>query len=176
MVGADVRIVDEDGNDLSIGEVGELWVRSPNNVRGYWNKPEETAKAFINGWFRSGDAARIDEDGFVYVVDRIKDMVLRGGENVYCAEVEAVLFEHDSVEDVAVIGIPHASLGEEVAAVIVPKAGYGESDTASVQEFAARRLATFKVPVKLFWQTDPLPRNATGKVLKKELRDTYSNM
>jgi long-chain acyl-CoA synthetase len=176
MVGADVRIVDEDGNDLSIGEVGELWVRSPNNVRGYWNKPEETAKAFINGWFRSGDAARIDEDGFVYVVDRIKDMVLRGGENVYCAEVEAVLFEHDSVEDVAVIGIPHVSLGEEVAAVIVPKAGYGESDTASVQEFAARRLATFKVPVKLFWQTDPLPRNATGKVLKKELRDTYSNM
>lgn len=175
MVGADVRIVDEDGKDVPTGEVGELWVRSPNNVRGYWNKPEETAKAFIDGWFRSGDAARIDEDGFVFVVDRIKDMVLRGGENVYCAEVEAVLFEHDAVEDVAVIGIPHPALGEEVAAVIVPKSGYGVSDTDSVREYAMKKLSAFKVPTHVFWQSDPLPRNATGKVLKKELRDTYSS-
>jgi long-chain acyl-CoA synthetase len=175
MVGTDVRIVDEDANDLPLGQVGELWVRSPNNVRGYWNKPEETAKAFVDGWFRTGDAARQDEEGFVYVVDRIKDMVLRGGENVYCAEVEAVLFEHSAVEDVAVIGVPHAALGEEVAAVIVPAAGHGQADTQAVQEYAASKLASFKVPVKLFWQTDPLPRNATGKVLKKELRDTYSS-
>lgn len=175
MVGADVRIVGEDGDDLPMGEVGELWVRSPNNVRGYWNKPEETAKAFVDGWFRSGDAARVDADGFVYVVDRIKDMVLRGGENVYCAEVEAVLFEHESVEDVAVIGIPHSSLGEEVAAVVVPKPGHSEKDTESIREYAAKKLAGFKVPVKVFWQTDPLPRNATGKVLKKELRDTYAS-
>lgn len=174
MVGADVRIVDEDGNDLPVGEVGELWVRSPNNARGYWNKPEETAKAFVDGWFRSGDAARVDEDGFVFVVDRIKDMVLRGGENVYCAEVEAVLFEHDAVEDVAVIGIPHPALGEEVAAVIVPKSGHGTRDTESVREYAAKKLSAFKVPTHVFWQSDPLPRNATGKVLKKELRDTYS--
>lgn len=173
MVGADVRIVSDDGQDVALGEVGELWVRSPNNVRGYWNKPEETAKAFVDGWFRSGDAARIDDDGFVFVVDRIKDMVLRGGENVYCAEVEAVLFEHDAVEDVAVIGIPHRSLGEEVAAVIVPKPGHGESDTESVREYATQKLAAFKVPVHVFWQSEPLPRNATGKVLKKELRDTY---
>jgi long-chain acyl-CoA synthetase len=175
MVGADVRIVGEDGKDVAVGEVGELWVRSPNNVRGYWNKPEETAKAFIDGWFRSGDAARVDEDGFVFVVDRIKDMVLRGGENVYCAEVEAVLFEHDAVGDVAVIGIPHQSLGEEVAAVIVPNEGHGDQDTDSVRQYAAQKLASFKVPVKVFWQKDPLPRNATGKVLKKELRETYAN-
>jgi len=175
MVGTDVRIVDEDARDVALGEVGELWVRSPNNVRGYWNKPDETAKAFINGWFRTGDAARQDEEGFVYVVDRIKDMVLRGGENVYCAEVEAVLFEHDSVEDVAVIGVPHASLGEEVAAVIVPASGHGPTDTDAVKAFAASRLAGFKVPVKIFWQSEPLPRNATGKVLKKELRDTYGS-
>lgn len=175
MVGADVRIVGEDGKDVPLGDVGELWVRSPNNVRGYWNKPEETAKAFVDGWFRSGDAARIDEDGFVFVVDRIKDMVLRGGENVYCAEVEAVLFEHDAVEDVAVIGVPHASLGEEVAAVIVPKGGHGQQDTDSVREYATKKLAAFKVPTYIFWQNEPLPRNATGKVLKKELRDTYVN-
>ena len=173
MIGTDVRIVDEDGNDVPDGTVGEMWVRGPNNVRGYWNKPEETEKAFVNGWFRTGDAARRDSDGFLYVVDRIKDMVLRGGENVYCAEVEAVLFEHDSVADVAVIGIPHTSLGEEVAAVIVPQDGFGESDTESLREYAQAKLAAFKVPVMYFWQKEPLPRNATGKVLKKELRDTY---
>jgi len=110
----------------------------------------------------------------VFVVDRIKDMVLRGGENVYCAEVEAVLFEHDAVEDVAVIGIPHPALGEEVAAVIDPKAGHGTRDTESVREYAAKKLSAFKVPTHVFWQSDPLPRNATGKVPKKEVRDTYS--
>lgn len=175
VVGADIRIVDEDGRDVAEGEVGELWVRSPNNVRGYWNKPEETAKAFVDGWFKSGDAARRDQDGFIYVVDRIKDVVLRGGENVYCAEVEAVLFEHEAVGDVAVIGIPHDTLGEEVAAVIVPKTSHGEADTESVRSYAASKLAGFKVPVKYFWQNEPLPRNATGKVLKKDLRETYKS-
>ncbi len=173
MLGADIRIVNEEGNDIPDGEVGELWVRSPNNVRGYWNKPEETSQAFDDGWFKSGDAARRDNDGFIYVVDRIKDVVLRGGENVYCAEVEAVLFEHDSVGDVAVIGIPHDSLGEEVAAVIVPRSNANDHNSESLRQFALSKLAGFKVPAKIFWQNDPLPRNATGKVLKKELRDTY---
>lgn len=175
VIGADIRIVDEDGHDVPDGQVGELWVRSPNNVRGYWNKPEETAKAFVDGWFKSGDAARRDPDGYIYVVDRIKDVVLRGGENVYCAEVEAVLFEHEAVGDVAVIGIPHESLGEEVAAVIVPKSGSGVKDTEDVRAYATAKLAGFKVPVKYFWQEEPLPRNATGKVLKKDLRDAYRN-
>jgi long-chain acyl-CoA synthetase len=166
---ADVRIVDENGNDVPLGGVGELWVYGPNNVRGYWNKPEETAKAFTDGWFHTGDAARQDEDGFLYVVDRIKDMVIRGGENVYCAEVEAALFEHPAVGDVAIVGVPHPSLGEEVAAVIVTRDGH-EVDGEALSSFLADRLAKFKIPS--IWNfRESLPRNATGKVLKRDLRD-----
>ena len=172
-VGTDIRVVNEEGTDLPVGSIGEVWIYGPNNVQGYWNKPEETAKAFTNGWFHSGDAGFVDEDGFVYIVDRIKDMVLRGGENVYCVEVETVLFEHDAVKDCAVIGLPHEKLGEEVAAVIVPADGRGAQDVASLLEFLRSRLAGFKVPSKVFWQVDELPRNATGKVLKKDLRDRY---
>ena len=174
-VGTDIRIVNEDGDDLPSGSIGEVWIYGPNNVQGYWNKPEETAKAFTNGWFHSGDAGFVDEDGFVYIVDRIKDMVLRGGENVYCVEVETVLFEHDAVKDCAVIGLPHDKLGEEVAAVIVPAEGRGVHDVEALVQFLGSRLASFKVPSKVFWQTDELPRNATGKVLKKDLRDRYSS-
>ena len=174
-VGTDIRIVNEDGDDLPSGSIGEVWIYGPNNVQGYWNKPEETAKAFTNGWFHSGDAGFVDEDGFVYIVDRIKDMVLRGGENVYCVEVETVLFEHDAVKDCAVIGLPHDKLGEEVAAVIVPAEGRGVHDVEALVQFLSSRLASFKVPSKVFWQTDELPRNATGKVLKKDLRDRYSS-
>jgi acyl-CoA synthetase (AMP-forming)/AMP-acid ligase II len=172
-VGTDVRIVSEEGKDVPVGGVGEVWVYGPNNVRGYWNKPVETEKAFTNGWFHTGDAGYIDEDGYVYVVDRIKDMVLRGGENVYCVEVETVLFEHPSVGDCAVIGLPHDKLGEEVAAVLVPADG-ADTDSDAVLSLVKSRLAAFKVPSKVFWQSEPLPRNATGKVLKKDLRDTYS--
>ena len=170
---ADIKIVDEDGNEVALGGVGELWVRGPNNVRGYWNKPTETAESFTNGWFHTGDAARVDEDGFVYVVDRIKDMVLRGGENVYCAEVEAAIFEHPSVADVAVIGLPHDRLGEEVAAVVTLKPGTALSDL-DLESFLAMRLAAFKVPSAVFVRDAELPRNATGKVLKKDLRAEYS--
>jgi long-chain acyl-CoA synthetase len=172
-VGTDIRVVNEDGVDLPAGSIGEVWIYGPNNVQGYWNKPEETAKAFTDGWFHSGDAGFVDEDGFVYIVDRIKDMVLRGGENVYCVEVETVLFEHDAVKDCAVIGLPHEKLGEEVAAVIVPADGRGAQDAEALVEFLRSRLAGFKVPSKVFWQADELPRNATGKVLKKDLRDRY---
>jgi long-chain acyl-CoA synthetase len=116
----------------------------------------------------------VDSEGFVYVVDRIKDMVLRGGENVYCVEVETVLFEHDAVRDCAVIGLPHAKLGEEVAAVLVPADGHGPADEDDILQLLGSRLAAFKVPSRLFWHSGELPRNATGKVLKKDLRETYS--
>ena len=174
MIGTDLRIVDEDGNDLPLGSSGEVWIQSPMNVRGYWNKPEATEKSFTDGWFHSGDAGYIDEDGFLFVVDRIKDMVIRGGENVYCAEVEAAVFEHESVADCAVFGVPHPTLMEEVAVVIVPKDGHGESDTSSLVAHLKGRLAGFKVPSHVFWTSEPLPRNATGKVLKKDLRETYA--
>jgi long-chain acyl-CoA synthetase len=173
-VGTDVRIVDEDGNDVARGSIGEVWLYGPNNVKGYWNKPVETAKAFTNGWFHSGDAGYMDEEGFIYVVDRIKDMVLRGGENVYCVEVETALFEHRVVRDCAVIGLPHSQLGEEVVAVIVATEGCGPQDEVSLLTHLKTRLAAFKVPSRIFWHESDLPRNATGKVLKKDLRDFYS--
>jgi long-chain acyl-CoA synthetase len=173
-VGTDVQIQDEDGNVLPQGSIGEVCIYGPNNVRGYWNKPVETAKAFVDGWFHTGDAGYIDEDGFIYVVDRIKDMVLRGGENVYCVEVETVLFEHAAVRDCAVIGLPHPKLGEEVVAVLVAADGVDPSVATEILSFLSTRLATFKVPSQVFWHPAELPRNATGKVLKKDLRDQYS--
>ena len=173
-IGTDVRIVQEDGSDAPLGAVGEIWIQSPSVVRGYWNKPEETAKAFPNGWFRTGDAGYLDADGFLYVADRIKDMVIRGGENVYCAEVEAAIFEHPAVADCAVFGVPHATLGEEVAVALIAQPGFDESATPDLTAHLKVKLASFKVPAKMFWRTEPLPRNATGKVLKKELREEYS--
>jgi acyl-CoA synthetase (AMP-forming)/AMP-acid ligase II len=140
-------------------------------VRGYWAKPEATADAFVaDGWFRSGDIARIDDEGFVSIVDRAKDMVIRGGENVYCAEVEGALFEHPAVTDVAVFGVPHQVLGEEVGAVVCLRPGAG----ATVEELQAHvreRLAAFKVPAHLWFRSEELPRNPAGKVLKRELRE-----
>ncbi|MEO5725067.1 MAG: class I adenylate-forming enzyme family protein [Ilumatobacteraceae bacterium] len=170
----EAAVFDEAGVRLGIGEVGELLVRGPNNVRGYWNKPEATAEAFTDGWFHTGDAARIDADGYVYVVDRIKDVVLRGGENVYSAEVEAAIFEHPDISDVAIIGVPHQSLGEEVTAVIIVKPG-ASLTAGELQSFVAERLARFKVPSIVVFSDEPLPRNATGKVLKKDLRAKYLN-
>ena len=173
-VGTQIRIAAEDGTEVAQGDIGEVWVYGPNNVRGYWNKPEETKKAFTDGWFHTGDAGYIDADGFIYVVDRIKDMVLRGGENVYCVEVETVLFEHEAIRDCAVIGLPHDKLGEEVAAVLVAADGFGADHDSAILEFLKTRLASFKVPSKVFWHHEELPRNATGKVLKKDLRDEYA--
>ena len=165
---AEVSIRDETGAALADGLTGELWVRGPNVVAGYWNNPEATAEAFTDGWFHTGDAAFL-RDGFVYVVDRIKDVVLRGGENVYCAEVEAAIHEIDGIVDVAVIGVPHDVLGEEVAAII--EVADGVTLTASdVQRAVAERLAAFKVPSIVRRTTEPLPRTATGKVLKRDLR------
>jgi long-chain acyl-CoA synthetase len=171
VVVADLRIVDPDtGRDVGTGEIGEIWVKGPNVVRGYWNNPEATAAAFTEGWFHTGDLGYLDDDGYLYVVDRMKDVIIRGGENVYCAEVEAVLFEHPAVADVAIIGVPHRSLGEEVAAVVVSRDGV-DVTASDLQQFVASRLAAYKVPAHVLFREDPLPRTPTGKVLKRELRD-----
>jgi steroid-24-oyl-CoA synthetase len=165
----DLKVVDGDGNDLPEGSVGELWIKGPNVVKGYWNKPQATADSFSDGWLHSGDVARIDEEGFVYIVDRAKDMIIRGGENVYCVEVEAALFEHPSVTDAAVIGIPHHVLGEEVGAVVHLAPGTTATE-GELREWVAARLAGFKVPVRIWFFDDPLPRNPNGKIMKRELK------
>ncbi len=174
----DVRVVPdgfagaEPSDDLPSGPdvTGELWIKGPNVVRGYWNKPDATAATFTNGWLHSGDIARIDEDGFVYIVDRAKDMVIRGGENVYSVEVEAALFEHPAVADVAVIGVPHEILGEEVGAAVVLRPG-SKVTADELARHVRERLAGFKVPTHIWFRSQPLPRNPQGKVLKRELRD-----
>jgi acyl-CoA synthetase (AMP-forming)/AMP-acid ligase II len=165
-----VKVVDPAGQEVPVGDVGELWIKGPNVVKGYWGKPEATAQSFSEGWLHSGDIARLDEEGFVYIVDRAKDMLIRGGENVYCVEIEAVLYEHAAVSDAAVIGIPHPVLGEEVGAVVQIRPGMSVSE-ADIQEHVASRLAGFKVPVRVWFSDQPLPRNPAGKILKRQLRD-----
>ncbi|RIL00838.1 MAG: fatty acid--CoA ligase [Proteobacteria bacterium] len=167
---AEMRVTDPDGRVLGPDEVGELWFRGPMLIRGYWNRPEATAETIVDGWLRSGDVGRIDDEGFVYVQDRAKDMVLRAGENVYCAEVEAALYEHPDVYEAAVFGVPHERLGEEVAAAVVPKPGRA-IDADALRGFLAEHLAPFKVPTRIDVSAAALPRNPAGKVLKRALRD-----
>lgn len=163
---------DEPTEDMKHGPsgLGELWVKGPNVVRGYWNRPEETAKTFTRGWVHTGDIARMDGDDYIYIVDRAKDMIIRGGENVYSVIVEGALFEHPDIADCAVIGVPHPTLGEEVAAVIVLRPGR-VVEAEEISRHVAARLAKFEVPTKYFFRSEPLPRNPQGKVLKRELRD-----
>ena len=153
----------------SASGVGELLIRGPNIVKGYWNKPEATADTFENGWLHTGDMARIDGEGFVYIVDRKKDMINRGGENVYCVEVENALFAHPSVFEVAVVGVPDEVMGEKVGAVIVPRPGE-RLEASEIVAFAQKHLADFKVPQYLVIRSEPLPRNPGGKILKSALR------
>jgi len=167
----EVRIVDADGNDAPTGDVGEIWLRGPTVVRGYFNNPEATAASFRDGWFLTGDLGRVDADGYLYVVDRLKDVIIRGGENIYAAEVEAALYEHPDITEAATIGIPDERLGEEVGAVIRVRDGAQLSDD-EVRAHVAARLASFKVPSRIWIVQDELPRNAAGKVLKRELRET----
>lgn len=170
---ADLKIMSPDGErELPLGDTGELWAKGPQIVKGYWNDPEATAAAFVDGWVRTGDLARLDEEGFCYIVDRAKDIVIRGGENIYSAEVENVLFEHPAVTDAALIGLPHRTLGEEPAAVVHLAPG----ETVSEEElklWVRERLAVFKTPVRIVFLPEPLPRNANGKILKKELRALF---
>jgi long-chain acyl-CoA synthetase len=165
----DAEVRDADGKVLPAGEVGELYGFGPNIVKGYWGKPEATAETFPDGWVRTGDLARIDEEGFITIVDRAKDMLIRGGENIYCVEVEGVLCEHPAVMDAALVGRAHHVLGEEPVAFVStrPHMTVGEAE---LQAFVAARLARFKVPVAVFVRHMPLPRNANGKILKAELK------
>jgi acyl-CoA synthetase (AMP-forming)/AMP-acid ligase II len=149
--------------------VGELLIRGQNVVHGYWNAPERTAEAFVDGWLHTGDLARIDADGFVQIVDRLKDMVNRGGENVYCVEVENALVQHPDVFEVAVLGVPDSMMGEKVGAVIVIRPGASPS-AAAIRSWAGELIADFKVPQYITFRAEPLPRNAGGKVLKPMLR------
>ncbi len=172
---ADLKIMDEDGaSELPVGEVGELWARGPMIVKGYWNKPEATAATFIDGWVRTGDLARLDEEGFLYIVDRAKDMIIRGGENIYSSEVENVLYAHPAVTDCALIGLPHRTLGEEPAAVVHLAPGTSATE-AELQAWVRQHLAPFKMPVSIRFVADTLPRNANGKILKKDLKALFEN-
>ncbi len=169
----EMRIVDEQGNTLPPGEVGELWAFGPNIVRGYWNKPQATAETFIDGWVRTGDIARLDDEGFLFIVDRKKDMLIRGGENIYCIEVEDALYAHPAVIDAAVVGRPHRTLGEEPVAVVTLKHGAQAAED-ELREFVASRLAAFKVPVRVLFHEGMLPRNANGKIMKSELKPLFA--
>jgi len=167
---AAVEVRAEDGvTVLPRGTVGELWACGPMIVAGYWNRPEATAQTFVNGWVRTGDLAKVDEEGFCTIVDRAKDVIIRGGENIYSIEVENVLYEHPAVTDVALVGVPHRTLGEEPAAVVHLAPG-AEANEAELKAFVAARLAGFKVPVRVAFSTETLPRNANGKILKAEIR------
>ena len=169
---AKMRVADAEGNVLPPGEAGELWFWGPNLFRGYWNRPEDTAETLVDGWLRSGDIGRIDEDGFVYVEDRLKDMVLRGGENIYCAEVEAAIYEHPAVYEAAVFGLPHERLGEEVACAVHLKSG-ATLDAAELHADLKGRIAAFKVPTVVEFYAEQLPRTASGKIMKRQLRDDF---
>jgi len=165
----ETRIVDEDDNELPTGEVGQLLVRGPNVMKGYFKMPEETARTLRNGWLHTGDMARKDEDGFLYIVERKKDLIIRGGENIYPREVEEVLWQHPKVQEAAIIGVPDPVMGEEIKAFVVLKAG--EQATAEeIVSFCRERLAKFKAP-KMVAFVDALPRSLIGKVLRRELRE-----
>ena len=167
----ETKVVDpESGAERPKGDPGELWVRGGHVIRGYLNRPEATAETIVDGWLKTGDMAREDEDGFLYIVDRIKDMVLRGGENIYCAEVESAIFDHPAVAECTVFGVADDRLGEEVGVAIylAPGQSTGAED---IREHCAARLAKFKIPRYIWFTNEALPRNASGKFLKRELRD-----
>ena len=168
----ELKIVDPDGNEVPTGDVGELWCKGAMNCKAYWNKPEATAETFVDGWVVTGDLARLDEEGFLYLVDRAKDMLIRGGENIYCIEVETALYDHPAVMDASVVGIPHKVLGQEVGAVVQLKPGTSVSED-ELRAHVRNQIAAFKVPVEIQFQDEPLPRNANGKILKPVLRDRF---
>ncbi|MFJ5775269.1 long-chain fatty acid--CoA ligase [Streptomyces sp. NPDC093094] len=163
----EVRLLDDKGQDVPPGEIGELAVRGPNVMKGYWNRPQETAATVVDGWLRSGDLARQDEDGYFYIVDRKKDMIIRGGYNVYPREIEEVLHEHPAVALAAVVGVAHPQLGEEIAAAVVLRPG-AEATPDELREFVRDRVAAYKYPREV-WLVDKLPTGPSGKILKREI-------
>lgn len=166
---SEVKIVDDRGQTLPMGEIGEIWIKGPQVIKGYWNKPEANAKSFSDGWLHTGDLGYQDAEGFLFVVDRAKDMLIRGGENIYCIEVEDALYHHPDVLDAAVVGIPDRVLGEQVGAMVQVRAGSDASEK-RLQEHVRSRLAAFKVPVRIVFSDDPLPRNANGKIMKPAVK------
>ncbi|HWF73929.1 MAG TPA: long-chain fatty acid--CoA ligase [Solirubrobacteraceae bacterium] len=167
VAGVEMKVVDDEDNDLPSGEVGEIVVRGHNVMKGYWNRPEATAEAIRAGWFHTGDMAKVDEDGYFFIVDRKKDMIIRGGYNIYPREIEEVLYEHPAVREVAVVGVPHDELGEEVGAAVALKEGASVSAD-ELRRHVKDQVAAYKYP-RLVWLVDELPKGPTGKILKREI-------
>jgi long-chain acyl-CoA synthetase len=166
--GVEMKVVDEGGREVADGEVGEILIRGPNVMKGYWQRPDATAETIRDGWLHSGDLGRRDPDGYFYVVDRKKDLIIRGGYNVYPREVEELLYEHPDVVEAAVVGIPDPTHGEEVGAAVVLRDGAGAS-TEELREHVRSRLAPYKYPRRI-WLLDELPKGPTGKILKREIQ------
>jgi long-chain acyl-CoA synthetase len=169
-VGVEIRIVGTDGHEVPLGEVGEVSIRGDNVMAGYWNKPEQTAAALVDGWYHSGDLGYLDDEGYVYLVDRAKDMIVSGGENVYSTEVEDVLYRHPAVLEAAVFGVPDPQWGEAVYAVVIPRSDITERE---LVEHCRQAIAGYKVPKQIELRTEPLPKSGAGKVLKRELREPH---
>jgi long-chain acyl-CoA synthetase len=163
--GVELRLVDDDGKDVAAGDVGEIAIRGENVMKGYWQRPEDTAKAIPDGWFRTGDLARVDDEGYYSIVDRKKEMIIRGGYNVYPREIEEALYEHPAVAEVACIGIKHPELGEEVAAAVALKPGQ-TAEVDELRQFVKARVAAYKYPRRI-WLVDALPKGPTGKILRR---------
>ncbi|MGH6958824.1 MAG: class I adenylate-forming enzyme family protein, partial [Caulobacteraceae bacterium] len=164
----DLKVVDSAGRALPAGEKGELMVRGASVFAGYWNRPEANAEVFVDGWFRTGDVAYLDDDGFLFIVDRIKDLIIRGGENIGCGQVEAAILKHPKVRETAVYGVPDERLGEEVGATVFAEQGLTEGE---LKDYLGEHLARFEVPRYIRFAPEPLPRTASGKILKRELRE-----
>ncbi len=165
--GVEFMLVADDGTTVGPGEVGEIAISGENLMRGYWNRPDATAEAIRDGWFHSGDLARVDEDGYYFIVDRKKDLIIRGGYNVYPREIEEVLYEHPAVAEAAVVGVPHEIHGEEVAAVVTLRDG-AQTTAGQIRDYVRKRVAAYKYP-RIVTVTDGLPKGATGKILKREI-------
>jgi long-chain acyl-CoA synthetase len=165
--GVEMKAVDEDGNEVAQGEVGEIVIKGHNVMKGYWNQPDATKESIKDGWFYTGDMGKVDEDGYFFIVDRKKELIIRGGYNVYPREIEEVLYEHPAVAEAAVVGVPHDDLGEEVGAAVVLKPGE-ELDADAVREFVKENVAAYKYPRRI-WFCDELPKGPTGKILKREI-------
>jgi len=168
------RVVGEDGSDLPAGEHGEICIKSPCNVLGYWNQPAATAEAFVDGWFHTGDIGYIDGDGFIYIVDRLKDIIIRGGENISCLEVEAAMYAYPGIREAAVFGLPDERLGEIVGAAAVLEKG-ATIGAGELREYLAEHLAAFKLPAHIWFRTEPLQRLASGKIHKRKIKTEYAS-
>jgi long-chain acyl-CoA synthetase len=162
-----MKVVDDSGHELADGEVGEILIRGPNVMKGYWRRPEETREAISDGWLHTGDLGRRDEEGYFYIVDRKKDLIIRGGYNVFPREVEEVLYEHPDVREAAVVGMPDKDLGEEIGAAVVLRDG-ASATAEDLQQHVKSQLAAYKYPRRV-WFLDELPKGATGKILKREI-------